>query len=487
MNIKAKSAEQAFHRVLEDLKKYGKEINPRGKKTIELINYGISIENPRDRIISCPERNFSPAYAFGELIWYLTGRNDLEMMEYYSKFMSNGTDDGETLNSAYGYRIFTGKHPKIGFNQWENAKNLLTNDNSTRQAIIHLHTPNDKKTNDEVCTLSLQFILRDNKLDLIVTMRSNDIVLGFTYDVFAFTILQEMMANELGVELGAYHHNVGSMHIYENKYNLLDTHTTSNLPPMEPISLDIYSISYLGAIEEMARRQNSNIKIFTALTVNLINHEKNNFNRFVIASFVLKKLDKMYKRNNDNDIIQYQNNVINAVRKHNESYADILQNQGSFSEQDDKIIIEGIDGSGKSYLANIFSEYHPTYQVQHYCKPSNNFGYGYNYYHSIINKTDVIYDRFVFSEYIYGNVIRGESKVKSDELDFIIETAMQHNTQFVFIIAKNEEQKHLVLSRMDEEDSKNIAPHFDKLNKEYERVANYLKSIGANVIINEVE
>jgi len=46
-------------------------------------------------------------------------------------------------------------------------------------------------------------------------MRSNDVMLGFGYDIFSFTMLQEMMAIELGVELGWYQHVVGSLHAYE--------------------------------------------------------------------------------------------------------------------------------------------------------------------------------------------------------------------------------------------------------------------------------
>ena len=167
--IVAKSVEEAFHLILDDLSRYGTISSPRNHRICELQNVNIIVENPRARIIACPERKFSAAYAFGELAWYLSGRNDVETMGYYSKFIKNCSDDGETLNSAYGYRIFTGNHPKIGFDQWENCIRLLRNDKDSRQAVIHLHTPNDKKTKDEVCTMSLQFLIRDNKLNMIVT------------------------------------------------------------------------------------------------------------------------------------------------------------------------------------------------------------------------------------------------------------------------------------------------------------------------------
>jgi thymidylate synthase len=46
------------------------------------------------------------------------------------------------------------------------------------------------------------------------TMRSNDVWLGLPYDLFTATILQELMAGWLGVELGTYHHHVDSLHLY---------------------------------------------------------------------------------------------------------------------------------------------------------------------------------------------------------------------------------------------------------------------------------
>jgi thymidylate synthase len=47
-----------------------------------------------------------------------------------------------------------------------------------------------------------------------VTLRSNDAYWGLPHDAFCFTMLQEMMARRLGVEVGEYLHYAGSMHVY---------------------------------------------------------------------------------------------------------------------------------------------------------------------------------------------------------------------------------------------------------------------------------
>ena len=102
------------------------------------------------------------------------------------------------------------------------VKQLLKNDPSTRQAVIHIKEARnliDYPTKDLNCTIALQFILRNNKLDLIVTMRSNDVWLGLPYDLFNFTCMQILMAMELGVEIGTYYHNAASLHMYRSDAN----------------------------------------------------------------------------------------------------------------------------------------------------------------------------------------------------------------------------------------------------------------------------
>ena len=49
-------------------------------------------------------------------------------------------------------------------------------------------------------------------------MRSNDLWLGFPYDVFQFTCLQVRMAMELGLDIGTYTHIAGSLHLYARDF-----------------------------------------------------------------------------------------------------------------------------------------------------------------------------------------------------------------------------------------------------------------------------
>jgi thymidylate synthase len=177
----------------------------------EFYNTLIVIEDPTRGFVDSPFRKLDVRYAVGELMWYLSGSNMLSAITPFSKFWGKISDDGDTLNSAYGHRI---KH-RFGFDQWEYVKGLLQADPYTRQAVIHIKEASNEPSKDVPCTLSLQFQIRDGELHLAVVMRSNDIWLGFPFDVFCFTAMQMKMSMELGVAIGEYSHFIGSLHLYE--------------------------------------------------------------------------------------------------------------------------------------------------------------------------------------------------------------------------------------------------------------------------------
>ena len=181
----------------------------------EVINAITEILDPTKNILNSDVRKLSMRYAIGELLWYLSGNNSLKEIQKYTKNWDRMSDNGETVNSNYGYCIKN----KFDFDQWEYVKNLLKKDSNTRQAVIHIKTADNKESKDVNCTVCLQFFIRHDKLYLTVYMRSNDIWLGFPYDVFQFTCMQILMSMQLGIGLGTYTHVAGSLHLY--KRNLI--------------------------------------------------------------------------------------------------------------------------------------------------------------------------------------------------------------------------------------------------------------------------
>ena len=219
--VSASTLNASFKECLTELLEYGVETKPRGEKVKEIINYSIVTDNPRNRVITFAERKTSMKYLLGEFIWYLSGSPNVQDINMYSKFWDAIAKEDGTVNSNYGTRIFG--HSKLyPFNQWNKVKELLHKDKDSRQAIIRINHADDYTylNKDVPCTLTLQFFIRNNALQLVVNMRSNDIWRGYCNDQFQFTMLQELMMLELrefypDLQLGKYYHNAASMHIYE--------------------------------------------------------------------------------------------------------------------------------------------------------------------------------------------------------------------------------------------------------------------------------
>jgi thymidylate synthase len=205
---------------------YEYEVSPRNMKVRESLGVSFQINNPRNRLLFIPERKTSLTYTIAEALWYFTGNNETKWISNYSSFWDNISDDGKTANSAYGARIFKCHKSIVNglLNQWDYVKNELLSDNDSRRAVIHIRVPDDSKYAklDVPCTLTLQFFIRNNKLHMITNMRSSDLILGITYDIPAFTLFQEKLANELNVELGAYRHMSNSLHIYERHFKMCE-------------------------------------------------------------------------------------------------------------------------------------------------------------------------------------------------------------------------------------------------------------------------
>ncbi len=180
----------------------------------EIINAVTVIDDPTRSFVNSKIRNLPIRYAIGEMLWYMSGDNHLHSIQKYTQNWNRMSDDGATVNSNYGWCIKN----KFGFDQWQFVRDMLTKDANTRQAVIHIKTADNTPSRDVNCTVCLQFFIRDNKLYLTTYMRSNDIWLGFPYDVFQFMNMQVLMSMELGLELGTYTHIAGSLHLYERDF-----------------------------------------------------------------------------------------------------------------------------------------------------------------------------------------------------------------------------------------------------------------------------
>lgn len=213
MYISRGTLDDLLHEVLDRLLKEKQSFTASRGCFTEMFGCCLHLRNPRARL-SRSEGKGKVFSALGELFWYLSGDNKLDFIDYYvpDRFQKE-SDDQVRVRSGYGGRLFSIR----GINQLQNVIRVLTDKPTSRRAVIQLFDATDLDGHyaSIPCTCSLQFLGRDGYLHLFVSMRSNDAYIGLPHDVFAFTMLQELVARSTGMEVGEYKHCAGSLHLYD--------------------------------------------------------------------------------------------------------------------------------------------------------------------------------------------------------------------------------------------------------------------------------
>jgi len=211
MENKFKNANEAFKYYKWQIPEYGVDFDD----TKALFNVGFYIENPMDNLIEDQDRNWKWDYAEAEWQWYRSGDNNISKLgELYGKvpeIWKRMADKEGFVNSNYGWQWDRG-------DQLDCVVDLLKNNPRTRQAAISIY---DRKegymyNNDTPCTYAVQFTIIGQKLNMCVTMRSNDLWYGFCNDQYCFSKLQELVATEVGLLVGSYYHFAHNLHLYDN-------------------------------------------------------------------------------------------------------------------------------------------------------------------------------------------------------------------------------------------------------------------------------
>lgn len=208
-----KNADEAYRYLLDKIILEGIDFD----NTKALFNVGFEIENPLDNIITDPQRNWNPVYALREWKWYLSGNPNAEEISKFAPIWKNMMDENGEVRSNYGWQWNRN-------GQLAKVIRLLSSNPNTRKATISIYDGKEINTygNDTPCTYAVQFTIVDNKLNMTVLMRSNDIWYGFCNDQFCFSMLQKMVFDELkpinkDLEIGKYYHFAHNLHLYNDK------------------------------------------------------------------------------------------------------------------------------------------------------------------------------------------------------------------------------------------------------------------------------
>lgn len=203
----------------------------------------VEIRNPRDRVLDVVGRNNSLPAACAETLWILAGRNDVEWLKFYLPRAPDFSDDVEKKfwRAGYGPRLRRfGENTLLepedgvvenscGTDQLKFVVNELKAIPNSRRAIMTLVNPEEDLEiapvifKDFPCNLTLSFMVRGGRLDLVVFCRSQDLIWGASgINWFEFGVMQELVANMIDIPVGTYYHVTNNLHVYDRHFKIVN-------------------------------------------------------------------------------------------------------------------------------------------------------------------------------------------------------------------------------------------------------------------------
>lgn len=224
---------------MKALREYGNTYPSRNGEMIEMPTPVVSVyTEPTERVLFDHVRDANPYFHFFEALWMLVGHKDVAFPGSFAKQIAEYSDDGETLNGAYGdrWRYY------FGYDQLVNIIIQLREDPMSRRVVLQMWDGRDDGLNDTSkdlpCNTVAYFALRDGYLNMTVSNRSNDIIWGcYGANAVHFSMLQEFIARAIGAEVGRYYQVSNSFHAYTGNPQWERIHETLQPGPVDPYSM----------------------------------------------------------------------------------------------------------------------------------------------------------------------------------------------------------------------------------------------------------
>lgn len=202
-----------------------RETSPRGNPTKEIVGWSCTLNDVRSRLCVNPVRDIRKGYCAAKVTWDLMERDDPEPLLFWNpngKWYIDHIEPGYPAamytsakdvfyGESYGKRLL----PQL---RWNMA--MLKEEADTRRAAAVVWQPADAsaslKMKNVPCCLGWNLRVTDLGLESQVVMRSNSVGV-LPYDLFLFSVLHELVANELNLICGPMHWLALSMHVYERE------------------------------------------------------------------------------------------------------------------------------------------------------------------------------------------------------------------------------------------------------------------------------
>lgn len=162
-----------------------------------------------------------------EVLWYLSGEDHIRSLRQHTRIWDAWADADGNLDTAYGryWRRFpsarlnqeTGQYEVVEVDQIGRVLEILKTDPNSRRMVVTAWEPGNALSSKlPPCHYTFVFNASDGKLSCHLTQRSGDIAIGIPFNLAAYSLLTQILAQEAGMDLGEFSHTIVDAHIYTN-------------------------------------------------------------------------------------------------------------------------------------------------------------------------------------------------------------------------------------------------------------------------------
>jgi len=173
-------------------------------------------------LLTTKEVNF--ASCLRELLWYLSGEDHIRNLRQHTKIWDAWADENGNLETAYGrywrrfphpYQDERGKWRVREVDQIQYIIDTLKKEPTSRRLVVTAWEPGNAETSKlPPCHYSFVFNVQDGRLNCHLSQRSGDIALGIPFNLACYATLTQMIAQEVGLQVGWFGHTIVDAHIY---------------------------------------------------------------------------------------------------------------------------------------------------------------------------------------------------------------------------------------------------------------------------------
>lgn len=152
--------------------------------------------------------------AVEELLWFLRGETNIRNLQKLNiRIWDEWADENGELGPVYGKQW----RDSGGVDQVAFVLNEMRTNPTSRRAVVNCWRPDDlPKMKLAPCHYSWQLLHHEDRLHMVMNMRSGDVFLGVPFNIASYGLLLLMYCKALGAHPGTLTINIADAHLYEN-------------------------------------------------------------------------------------------------------------------------------------------------------------------------------------------------------------------------------------------------------------------------------